>query len=380
MIKTDQNIYIQETEIKPNTYAKYILTFTTFIVVLCWVVTELGIFRVGKNEMRIGSIVTFVVSITPILLMQANKELMKNPIMKYIVISAASCFTMVVGTFLTFHTTIMLLFPVLFAMLYRSKPLGILAVSTSLFCTIVTPILGYLLGTWDIPLFEELILIGTNGGVAEIIGGGDGPSWLNIGKILLYLVGPRTLMIGSCAILLFNNIRLGVDHVNNQILLNQISNIDAPTGLFNKNCYMDFVESIKKEKPFQMGVVYFDVNGLKAVNDAKGHEYGDILLKRCADSLLAVCNKDDMAAFRVGGDEFMLVIKDASESVLIQKVSEWENKLAVINEENKTSYEGIVCSMAVGYASGSNTDLEEVIHQADTFMYQNKARQKAMRE
>jgi len=376
MLKTSKDIYLQETEIKPNRYAQYVLACTTFMVVLCWVLTEIGIFRVGKTEMRIGSALTFIVSVVPLVLITADKKYLSDPMTKYIIITAASFFAFCVNIFLTFHTTILLLFPILFAMLYRSKKVGIIATIASISCTVFSPIIGYLLKTWDIPLFEELILIGTDGGVANIVGGSNIPSWVNVGKIVLYLVFPRLMMVGACAVLLFNNIRIGVDHVNNQILLNQISQVDSLTGVYNQNCYRDFVNSIKCMKPHRVGILFFDVNNLKEMNDKYGHEYGDLLLKRCAQSLLNVCNDDSVIPFRVGGDEFLIYFKDATDAIVNQKVSEWENELAKINEENKSLYEGVVCSMAVGFSSGSNNQVEEVIRTADTYMYQNKARMK----
>jgi len=377
MITSEKNIYIQETEIKPNKYAGLVLITTLFVIVSCWLLNELDIFRVGDREMRIGSIITVVFIIIPILMVYLGRDSLSNPRTKFYIISASIAFTFTTCTLLTFHTTIMLLFPILFAMLYRSKKLGVLATVGSFVCTVFTPIIGYLLHTWDIPLFEELILIATNGGVANIVGGQDAPSWLNVGKIVLYLVFPRLLIIGSASVLLFNNIKIGVDHVNNQILLHKISHIDALTGLYNQNTYKEVLETEKfKDKTIQIGIIFFDINGLKALNDAKGHEAGDLLLKRCAESVLAVCTSDNCIACRAGGDEFVIIVEGASKILMEKILVDWQKALDHINNENKVQYPDIVCSMAYGYELGDSYNIYDIVSSADTKMYELKKEMK----
>jgi len=377
MFTSEKQLYIQETEIKPNRYATYVLSVTLFVIIVCWVINELGIFRVGDLEMRIGSIITILAIATPLGILLFNKDMLANPKMKYVIILASSVFTFSVGVLLTFHTTIMLLFPIMFAMLYRSRSIGIIAVTASMLCTLLTPIVGYLLQTWDIPLFEELILIGTDGGAVTVAGGGEGHSWLNIGKIILYLVLPRLMMVGSCSVLLFNNIKIGVANVNHQITLNRMSHIDNLTGLYNQNYLKDYISFIENSPVItQIGAIFLDVNGLKNLNDTMGHEYGDTLIKRCAESILAVCDDNTVIGFRAGGDEFVIVFAGATDAVLMQKVTEWEDALIKINRKYN---DNINCSMATGYCTGFNKDIKKVISDADAFMYRNKTRMKAER-
>jgi len=377
MNKSDQKLYIEEMEIKPNRYASLVLCFTLFVILICWILNEVGIFRVGTTDMRVGAIVTSICLLVPIVILFSNKKNLSNPRTKYIVISAAAVFTFTEGTLLTFHTTIMLLFPILFAMLYRSKTLGVVATVSSFVCTIFTPVVAYLLGTWDVPLFQELILIATDGGVCDIVGGTGIHNWTSVIKILLYIVFPRLLLVGSCAILMFYNISIGVDHVNNQVLLDRISHIDSLTDMYNQNYLKDITKEIReREKEDKIGILFFDVNNLKVVNDSRGHEIGNILLKSCADSISTICNDESIMGFRAGGDEFLVIVEGATESILNQMISKWEDRLAEINNSNKLMREDLYCSMAVGMAIGKSSEIDSVINLADSFMYRNKARMK----
>lgn len=369
MIKSDRNIFVQETEIKPNTYASLVLGVSLVSIVFSWILNEIGLFRVGELEMRIGSAVPLTMVLVPLICVRVKKSLLSNPATKYYIMAACIVLTISVTTLLTFHTTIMLLYPMFVAMLYRSKKVGITALCGSLFCTVFSPILGYVIGAWDIELFRELILIGTNG-VAEIVGATPGITLISIAKILLYIVLPRLMMVGSFAVLMFYIIQLGTVHVENQIVINRMSQRDSLTGLYNQNYYKEFLGI---EKPdCIVGVIFFDVNGLKRLNDMFGHEYGDLLLRRCAKSISDVCLEDNESGFRLGGDEFLIILENADEASVISKLEQWQAALEAVNLENKDRYFSLVCSMAHGYAIGELKDMENLVRQADSMMYKNK--------
>ena len=368
MLRSENEIYIYETEEKPNRIARAALLCCAVIILFCWILNEIGIFRVGKTEMRVGTAITFSVASAPLLIMLLNKNALSSPYTKYMIVIAAGIYIFAVGTLLTFHTTIMILFPMMLAMLYRSRRLGVIAMVCTFACSMLSPVIGYILGTWDVEYFKELILICTNG-TAVIQDARSGITLVSIGKILLYIVLPRLLMVGSCALLMFYVIQIGVNHVENQIELFKISRRDYLTGLLNQNCYKEALASVNGEE--NVGVIFFDVNGLKQLNDAKGHEAGDLLLKRSAKSILNVCTANAYA-FRLGGDEFLLVLPGADGDALNEKVKEWEASLDEINKENEKSFDGLYCSVARGCALGKMRELEKLTQLADKNMYANK--------
>ncbi len=373
MIKGNREIYIEETEVKPNKFAISVLEVTLIGIMVCCLLNEIGIFRVDKLQMRIGTVIPMIFVLIPLLLMLFNKNNLKNPAMKYIVICSTSVFIFATTTLLTFHTMIMLIFPMFIAIMYRSKRVGIIALISSISCTVLSPIISFSLGTWDIDLFKELILIGTTSDV-EIPKNEIVLSGVNIGKIVLYLVIPRLIMVGSSSILMFHAIRLNEQHVENQIKLHEVSNKDALTGLYNQNFYREVI----KEGGFSglIGIAFFDVNYLKNTNDTMGHEQGDLIIKRSAESILNVCDGEDSNGFRVGGDEFVIIMKNATEEKMKNKMTEWEASLRNVNMENKLFYGNINCSVASGYIVGNAEDIEALVCEADDIMYKKKCEMK----
>lgn len=225
MINSRENIFLTETEIKPNKAAMLVIKVLLFGSSFCWILNEIGLFRVGKTEMRLGSIIPISFMILIFILEKTQKDYLKRPATKWLIFAVACIVTMMLSTLLTFHTTIMLLFPMFVAMLYRSVSLGKASLIASIVCTLFSPILGYLIGTWDIPLFEELINIGTGGDVLIQNPTNEIALW-DIARIVLYICLPRFIMVGSCATLMFHVIRLGKEHVDNQIKLDNIRNHD----------------------------------------------------------------------------------------------------------------------------------------------------------
>ena len=111
-----------------------------------------------------------------------------------------------------------------------------------------------------------------------------------------------------------------------------------------------------------------DVNYLKRTDDNLGHEAGDALLVKAGRSLQAV-ERDNVYGFRMGGDEFMLLGWDLTESEAEKLKKDWEEALAKLNE-NK---EEVECVIACGLAYGKDDfDLKELLKLADDRMYENK--------
>ncbi len=91
-----------------------------------------------------------------------------------------------------------------------------------------------------------------------------------------------------------------------------MSSTDLLTGVYNRNSMNNRITedvSGANRIPRPYGVFFVDVNGLKTVNDTKGHQAGDVLLKDVASALKDICN-DKAEIYRVGGDEFMIIAVD----------------------------------------------------------------------
>lgn len=88
--------------------------------------------------------------------------------------------------------------------------------------------------------------------------------------------------------------------------LEELSFTDKLTGLHNRN-YMEVrSKNYVRKDDFPTSWIMFDCNYLKEVNDHLGHEYGDLLLQRIANSIKETISKESIA-MRVGGDEFLIL-------------------------------------------------------------------------
>jgi len=108
--------------------------------------------------------------------------------------------------------------------------------------------------------------------------------------------------------------------------LEYLSNVDMLTGVFNRNCMNVNVDemALKLEfnpKPFN--VAFFDLNGLKSVNDNGGHDQGDKLLVYAAQMLKDIFKDDKI--YRAGGDEFVAISFD-SKNNFAKKIEELKEK------------------------------------------------------
>lgn len=89
-------------------------------------------------------------------------------------------------------------------------------------------------------------------------------------------------------------------------ILRKLSRHDALTGLFNKRVFSKKIKNMDNEGK-SGGIFYIDTNSFKQVNDNYGHSVGDDVLREIAHRL---CHVTRYPVFRIGGDEFIILIND----------------------------------------------------------------------
>jgi diguanylate cyclase (GGDEF)-like protein len=153
------------------------------------------------------------------------------------------------------------------------------------------------------------------------------------------------------------------------------SRTDTLTGLMNRNGFNQVLES----EPFpqastagNLAMIYFDVNGFKAVNDSIGHHGGDELVKVIAERLSSKLPPGTPFA-RIGGDEFAVAlvgddVKEAAKACADALVHALDEPFTVCGFEFHVT-------AAIGYATANRRGLTpaEVLRRADLAMYQAKA-------
>ncbi len=368
----EQTILVNENEKKPNRHSMYALLTITAVVVVAWILNELKVFHVSPVLMRICAIASIILCLGLFLIIK-NEKLVVWKGTKYIIMSSACIYTFLVMLLLTFHVTTALIFPLLLAMLYRSKKIEIIAVVSSVFCTVFPPVVGYLAQTWDVPFVSFLTMLGARADIKFIENTYDISLLQGAWYVFVYISLPRLFIVLACALVMHFVVKTGIKNVKDQIRIQHLSERDTLTGLYNQNFYKTVLESELGNGT--IGVLFFDVNGLKRENDTKGHEYGDLLLRRCADSIHRILD-EKTTGYRVGGDEFLVLVRTDSEEFAREKINKWRSALDQINFEYRLEENAPVCSMEVGFAFGRINDLTELISQADSRMYEYKNRRK----
>ena len=152
--------------------------------------------------------------------------------------------------------------------------------------------------------------------------------------------------------------------------LENLANTDGLTGLFNER-YFSSVLHRKEQKKLPFVLYYLDLDHFKPVNDTYGHDMGDKLLKAVAERLLKCIRSNDLA-FRIGGDEFALIISaEMEDSLCMQtKMRIVQSLLLPYEIDGKTLHIGASCGYAVYPLETEDTGKIRIL--ADQRMYAEK--------
>ena len=149
--------------------------------------------------------------------------------------------------------------------------------------------------------------------------------------------------------------------------LRRLSEYDRLSGLKNRNA---FLRCALQEGHAAVTVLACDIDGLKLVNDTLGHWAGDRLIRRTAAVLREVCPAEAQA-FRIGGDEFLLLLP---QSVPAEREQQLQQSVLEGVQRHNALYGEIPLSLSVGVASqvAGGGSLEEAVRRADYYMYEQK--------
>jgi len=152
---------------------------------------------------------------------------------------------------------------------------------------------------------------------------------------------------------------------------------DELTGLYNRRYLWNAMEAEltrARRKKMPMAVMLFDIDHFKKLNDLWGHQAGDMVLKYIAKVVRRVVRGTDIVP-RYGGEEFIVVMPEASEEVALLRARELRARIA----EMPLSYEGaslggITVSIGIGLSADASQFGDVLVREADAAMYEAKAR------
>lgn len=153
-------------------------------------------------------------------------------------------------------------------------------------------------------------------------------------------------------------------------ILSRHARLDDLTGIANRRALEEFLSDLIRRRVERCGLVLFDVDSFKAVNDLHGHIAGDRLLVRIAQILAHGVRSSDIAV-RLGGDEFAVILADVD---TMAAKSRAEALVHALDEEDLGDIaEGLSLRVSAGVAVGEPATIMEIWAAADSALYQAKA-------
>lgn len=154
-----------------------------------------------------------------------------------------------------------------------------------------------------------------------------------------------------------------IRHRNHVDMLHRLSYHDLLTNALNRNAFMDVLSQFRPGQYASAGIIYIDINGMKEINDFYGHHQGDKILITTVAKVFNLFKPDEL--FRIGGDEFVIITYDLTETDFYEKFNLLRN---IFCEKTNLPF-----SIATGSCCvKSPSDLNSLLQQADSAMYTDK--------
>lgn len=189
----------------------------------------------------------------------------------------------------------------------------------------------------------------------------------NGGKLIGYLGADNYKvndLINTQAVLNSISYFIGAKIVNHRLMedLDRLSHVDILTNVHNRNAMIENIDALARQN-VPVGLVYTDVNGLKYINDTKGHEAGDKALCYSADRLAFHFGRENV--YRAGGDEFVVIIPEIEEEDFKAQIEKLTAELSI---DNPYRFSSGACWCP------DSSRIEEAVRTADSQMYEAKSR------
>lgn len=153
----------------------------------------------------------------------------------------------------------------------------------------------------------------------------------------------------------------------------EVSRTDGLTGLLNRRTFDQELEHICKQQKYNVGLILFDLDHFKKLNDSMGHLVGDKVLQYFSQILLRYA-KDTHVAARYGGEEMVMLVFDQSNTETIN----FANKIRVELSESRLKHKkddsligSITVSIGISFFQAGDTP-NSFLDRADQALYSSK--------
>ncbi len=157
------------------------------------------------------------------------------------------------------------------------------------------------------------------------------------------------------------------EHKTKQRKIEYLSYHDQLTDLYNRRFFDEELKRLDVKRNLPISFIYADIDGLKIINDAFGHQKGDQLIQKIASILKSECRADDIIA-RTGGDEFIVLLPKTDAQSVQKLIERLEKRI------NKIKFMNINISASFGWETKTSTDQSTrmLLKSAEDLMYRAK--------
>ena len=354
----------QEKKSNVRTLKSFLWFFIAMAVI--WVLTAVDFFVIDTATVTLAfSIATALMAAPLVVSLKGNLE---AEWVKYMLLAVLCCMVGVINAILAYHAVFLFVMPLIFAIQYRKKAPLWYAYIVNCFTMAAGTIFAFYKGICDV----NLIFDGNHSrdwymshydGIALTAPLNENPLFV----ILVFAILPRCMVLLIFTITLRYIIMSNAEDAKRIAELTYRKETDIRTKLFSKNKYEEMIASYYPGLD-KVAVIFWDLNNLKLTNDRYGHAEGDALIDKMS-TILHAYMYGGCRVYRVGGDEFVMIIDNADETQAKEMVASVRKRMSEMRTDN-----AFRISSAVGYAVGVGKNIRDVVKQADENMYIDKAR------
>lgn len=195
---------------------------------------------------------------------------------------------------------------------------------------------------------------------------GGAPVYVNVKAAFVEEKSGRRLIVGVSNV--DSQVRRDQEYEYNLAEARKKASRDALTGLKNKHAWDEAVQQLDRQiaegTAPKFAVVVFDLNGLKNVNDSRGHQAGDVYLKEAGAVICDLFKHSPV--FRIGGDEFTAF----SQGRDYERIDALLDELMRLNRQNIHTGGPVIAAGMARFEK--DPDMDAVFARADSSMYRNK--------
>ena len=165
-----------------------------------------------------------------------------------------------------------------------------------------------------------------------------------------------------------------IDITEKEIMSKAAASKDPLTGVYNRKAFEEKMKQHmqKSNNGKASTLIMLDLDNFKMINDRYGHMEGDRVLKQMVEALTGVFRKQDLVG-RLGGDEFLVFLKDLTDrEIIARRMEEFRTAFAKVNGYHST------CSMGITLVEKENFSYNECLKKVDMTLYQSKEKGKDM--